>query len=301
MHKNLLAMSSALLCLSLTSACASKRQTVVCEKFDLKAEAGDAAALEAEGDAAWKMREDKAKLVAAIDAWEKALKAAPKNFKLRAKLSRAHYLLADGYLRFDAEDDDAAEEAMVAHFTKGTDHAEIALATQSDTFREKFCSNAPIDEVVAAADKDSIPAMYWYASNLGKFALATSIFEAIKQKDRIKAMMTFIKETDPGFFYSAPYRYFGSFYTKIPFPSGDEKLSKEHFEHAVKHHPEYLGTKVLYASLALTKWKDKALFKKLLDEVVAFDLSSTPELLAENRIEQRKARVLLDDLDTYFE
>ena len=142
--------------------------------------------------------------------------------------------------------------------------------------------------------------MYWYATNLGKYALATSIVEVLNQKDRIVAMMELLKSLDKGFFHHAADRYFGAFYTKIPFPSGDLPKSQSHFMASAEGAPYYLATKVLLASMNAAKAGNRALFKQMLDEVVAFDLDSRPDLKPENAAEQRKAKDLLDEIDIYF-
>ncbi len=276
--------------------CGTKRQTGICGDLAVASESGDADALVAAGDAAWELRRERAKLDEAIAAWSKALRIDPKRTDVRVKLSRARYLLADGYLR--AEDDKEAE--MLASFDQGIKDAEVAIAQLSTGYREEVCAQKPFAEAITKTDKGAVGAMYWYASNLGKWGLAKGIFTILKYKDNIKAMMEHILKLDPTYFYHAPDRYFGTFYTKVPFPSGDMEKSKLHFERSIAGSPQYLATKVLMAETYCTKVKDRKLFKQLLDDVVNFDLNQAPEIAAENSIEQRKAKDLLDDIDTYF-
>jgi hypothetical protein len=139
--------------------------------------------------------------------------------------------------------------------------------------------------------------MYWYASALSRYALMTSLVEVLNQTDRIRAMMDLIQRLDPTYWYYASDRYLGAFYTKIPFPSGDLPKSTKHFEKAVQNAPSYLATKVIYAEMNATKAGDRALFKRLLEEVLAYDLESAPEIKPENAAEQKKAKYFLDDID----
>lgn len=280
------------------SACGTKRQTGICaDSFIPNAsEQGDAAALDAAGDAAWEQRKDVTKLKEAIAAWQKAVNIDPKRNATRVKLSRARYLYGDGHLRAD----DDAEEAMIAEFDKGTRQAEMAFAQQSEGYRADFCAEKPYEEAIKKATKADVPAMYWYATNLGKWGLAKGLFTILKYKDNIKAMMTRLQELDSAYFYHAPSRYFGVFYTKIPFPGGDEQLSAKNFDASIAGSPQYLATKVLYASAHATKWKKRLLFFEMLTDVKYFPIEKAPELDAENTIEKRKAAEFLEDIDTFF-
>jgi hypothetical protein len=57
---------------------------------------------------------------------------------------------------------------------------------------------------------------------------------------------------------------------------------------------------VLYAELNALKAGDRATFERLLKEVIDADVTATPALEPENRVEQRKAKLLLDEVDVYF-
>ena len=280
----------------LTVGCGASRQSGVCGSMDFPKGSGDAAALIAQGDAAWAGRGDESRLREAITAWQGALAIDPSNADVRVKLSRGHYFLADGYIRFD----ESKKDEMLAHFEQGTNQAEIALAQAYPSYRSKYCARQPFSSALQQLDKGAVPAIYWYATNLGKYALAKSIVAILNEKDRIKAMMGFIKSTDEGFFYNAADRYFGAFYTKIPFPNGDLPKSRGHFEASVAGSPQYLATKVLFAGMNALKAKDKATFQRLLEEVAAFDLQSAPELIPENTIEKKKAAELLEEMFVYF-
>ncbi|MCO4762630.1 MAG: hypothetical protein KC502_14050 [Myxococcales bacterium] len=280
----------------LAAGCGTTR-TNVCGKLVPNATAqGDAAALVAAGDAAWKERKDVAKINAAIAAWSKALAITPKDADTRLKLSRGFYLLADGHLRTD----DEKEEEMKATFRKGMKQAEIALALRVPQYRKDFCAEKTFAQSISTADKAAVPAMYWFATNLGKWGLAEGLTTILKYKDDIKAMMDRVETLHPTYFYHAPYRYFGVYWTKIPVFRGDAEKSKAAFNKSIAGSPQYLATKVLMAERYATKWKDPKLFVKLLSEVLAFDLNSAPELAPENTIEKAKAKELYEDADTYF-
>ncbi|MEL6544461.1 MAG: TRAP transporter TatT component family protein [Myxococcota bacterium] len=285
------------------SACSAGREAVWerdGQKLKAPAEAGTPAAeanatLMSDADAAWSQRTDRAQLEAAIAAWEKLIEQNGEDGAVLAKLSRAYYLLGDGYMRL------AGEDGMEQTLEKGVEYGERAMMAMSPQFAERVRAEEKVEDAVQSLEKNAMGAVYWYASNLGKFAAEKGFTTQLFYKDRIVAVMTRVLELDPEFFYAAPHRYFGAFYAKAPaFAGGDMDKSREHFDISIQKHPEYLGTKVLLADFWAVKQDDKALFMKMLDEVLAADPNAVPELVAENRIEQEKARQLKAKVDELF-
>lgn len=243
----------------------------------------------------WNARSDRKELEAAIAAWEKLLAETGENGPTLMKLSRAYYLLGDGYMRL------AGEDSMLETLEKGVEYGERSMMAMSPAFAEQVRADEDVEDAVQALGPDAIEGIYWYASNLGKFAAEDGFTTQLFYKDRIFAVMTRVLDMDPEFFYAAPHRFFGAYYARAPaFAGGDMDKSKEHFAISMEKYPEYLGTKVLYADYYAKKEDDKELFVKLIDEVLAADPEAVPELVAENRIEQRKAQALKDQVEELF-
>ncbi|NUN14663.1 MAG: hypothetical protein HUU55_13615 [Myxococcales bacterium] len=292
-----------LLCIVLltlwTAACAGSRQSDIC-KDDFYSKAtlqGDAAASYAEAKQSWEERADEAKLRAAIGSWETAAKIEPWNTDTYVSLSRAYYLLGDGHLRFDS----SKEDEMLAMFDKGAYNGELALGALDPKYRQRVCGGDAVEDAVKTVDKNAVPAMYWYATNLGKWALAKGILVVLGRKDEIFSVMTRVLELDEKFFYGAPHRYFGAYYTKVPFPDGDPALSRKHFDKSLEIEPNYLATRVLMADLLATKTNDRELFATQLQMVLDAPDDVILELKPEQMIEKRKAKDLMADIDVYFE
>jgi len=248
------------------------------------------------GDALWAERGDEQKLRGAITAWETALAAAPEDGDLLVKIARGYYLLADGYMRGDAKKAD-----YEATFTKGVDYAERALTALSPAFKARVTAGERVEDALAAVDQKAVPALYWYASNLGKWAKAKGFTTTLGNKDRIKAVMERCLALDPTYFYGGPDRYFGAFYAVAPsFAGGDLGKSEAHFLKSLEMAPNYLATKVLMAENLATKKQDKELFKRLLDEVLAAADDAIPELVPEIKIEKQKATELLAQIEEKF-
>jgi hypothetical protein len=303
------------LALALVLAGGCKGRTAAWEDKDTKPPTGDGASggggggaatsvMEA-GRPAWEARgESKDKILEAIAAWEQALgctagntppdqrcsnpPTTKDNVEVLALMTRAYYAYADGYLRSE-------KDAYLDFMNRAVWWGERALIAASPEFAEKMRNKGKYHEVIGVVGIEGLPAMYWYATALGKWAKASGFSVLVGQKDNIKATMTRAVELDENFYHGGPHRYFGAFYAVAPgFAGGDPVKSQEHYDKALQIAPYFIGTKVLMAENLATKLDDEEMFKRLLAEVLASDLSDVPpEILPEMKVEQVKAQELL--------
>ena len=292
------------LALTLTGAC--KGRTAAWEERSTAPEgAGPQATAPADdpGTAAWAGRSAKVEALEAIALWEKSVGCAegagsPKDrcqnvpttaatIDVLAMLTRANYYVADSFLR-------GSEAEYLEIMDRAVWWGERALIAASPEFGEKMRSKAKFQDAIVVVGKPALPAMYWYASALGKWARMKGFGVVVGQKDNIKATMSRALELDPNFFHGGPHRYFGAFYSVAPaFAGGDTNKSAEHFNKSLEIAPYYIGTKVLMAENLATKLDDAAMFDRLIKEVLEADLSTVPpEILPEMKVEQEKAREL---------
>lgn len=249
-------------------------------------------------DSAWAERLDEVRLREAIGALERATQLDTTDAAALARLARAYYFLGDGHLSFDP----ARHEEMMDAFERGTDAAERALVAQSPSFAARMRSGARIEEAVELLGRDAVPALYWRAANLGKWAAAQGFATLLTYKDEIRATMARCLELDAMYFHAGPHRYFGAFYARAPsFAGGDLARSREHFEQSIRSAPTYLATRVLFAHDYAVKADDRALFESELRAVIAADPAALPSEAAENAVEQRKARLLLAEVAELFD
>jgi hypothetical protein len=255
-------------------------------------------ALVAEGDALWKERLDETKLRAAIAKWEAAVALKSDDHDTYAKLARGNYLLADGFLSFDP----AKETEFLATHQKGMDMGEKGMLAISPDFEKKRRLGAKMEDAILVLQRDAVPNMYWYASNLGKWAKFKGIQTTLKYKDTIFGVVSRVKELDPDYFYAAPDRYFGGYYAVAPnFAGGDLDKSEKNFAESVKKYPYYLATHVLIAELLAPKRQDRALFDRELKFVMDTPADSMPDVVPEQTLEKKKAERLMKQADDLFQ
>ena len=246
-------------------------------------------------------RDQVAALERAVDAYQSAVRINPANDEVWTKLSRAAYVLADGHYSFDSDASDAALQRYLDTHERGIVYAKRALIANNATFQAKLEAGANMDDAVDVLDKSAVPALYWFAANYGKWAVAKGFATVLKYKDMIKRVMETITELDRGYFYGAADRYLGAYYAKTPtFAGGDMGKSKAYFEASIELAPNYFATKVLMAEYWARKQGERPLFERLLNEVLTTDANMLPDVAPENRIEQRKAKRLLAKADALF-
>jgi tetratricopeptide (TPR) repeat protein len=245
--------------------------------------------LQEQASAAWAQREDRAHLEQAIVLWEQITQIEPQDAASLTSLARAYYLLADGHMRLNNQ-----EDLMLGTFEKGVLAGERALMALSPAFAEAVKTGTKVEVALQSMPSTAQASMYWYATNLGKFAILKGFTTTLFYKERIFSVMQRVMQIDETFYYGAPHRYFGAYYAKAPaFAGGDPNKSKEHFTKALQIAPDYLATKVLYAEYYATKTENKELFTELLKDVEKADPTALVEIIPEQHMEQEKAKRLL--------
>jgi hypothetical protein len=282
-------------CLILTlvlSSCASRKEGWQNETKSVSLNSTDEARILAEAKALWSGRVETANLRQSLAKFEELHRARPMALEPLIYLTRGNYFLADSQL------DEAAEKKKT--YERAAAFGEKAMATNSE-FRKLVASGKPLEESLSVLTVAEVPAIYWTAASLGKWAKASGITAALKYKTRIKAMIERVEKLQPDYFYGAVTRYWGGYYSVAPsFAGGDVKKSRVNFDRSIAAAPEYLGTKVLMAEVYATKIQDRKLFDALLREVLLSQEDRHPQLGPENTWEKKKAQRLLNNADELF-
>lgn len=247
-------------------------------------------------DDAWANRGEQPRLEEAIATLQELIKVQP-TAERYTHLSRAYFFLAESAYSLD----ESMKAKMQETYDLGTKAGGEAVRYASPEFADAVANGSSWEDAVTKVGPDAVPALYWYASNLGKWARAEGFTTILANRDRIKSTMTKCLELDPDYFYGAPHRYFGAYYAIAPaFAGGDMTKSENHFKQSLARAPNYLATKVLMADAWATKKGDRARFESLLKDVLAADVNVLPDIVPEQTLEKKKAEALLKKVDDLF-
>ncbi len=264
--------------------------------YEVAASAGDtnaAASIKAEADALWAERGDKAKLQAALAKYEQAYASDPTDRDIVVKLTRGWYFLGDAH--------QSDKQAKLDDWNTAIGWGKKCMALNSDFTAMLEKGDEDEASAVSVTTADDIPCMYWMATALGKWAKLNGIAKSLKHLPTVKAFIGKVSADAPDYYYAAGDRYWGAYYAVVPsFAGQDLDKSRAHFEKSIAASPGYLATKVLMAENLAVKKQDKALYEKLLNEVIAADPNAIPAIAPENIIEQAKAKDLLSRADEFF-
>lgn len=250
-------------------------------------------ALQAEAEALWNERGDKAKLQGALQKYEQLYALDPTDRGVAYHLVRGWYFLGDGH--------ETEKEARLSTWATAIDWGKkcLAINTEFKGLLEKGDEDeASAARALTAAD---VPCLYWTSSALGKWGKNSGIATTLKHLPTVKAWMSRVGELEPSYYFNGPDRYWGAYYSAIPsFAGQDLDKSKAYFDKALAAHPNFFGTHVLYAEELLSRRQDKAGFVKELEWVLSQPADLIPEVRPEAEAEQRKARALLDAIGDKF-
>lgn len=245
------------------------------------------------GEELFASRDDPAKLMEALDAYERVVAADPDHRQALTRLVRGWYFLGDVHTT-DKQD-------KIDRWAKAIEYGKRCLALNGD-FASRIAGGEKPKDAVASATAEDAPCLYWTATAIGKWGKIQGIAKTLGNLPTVKAYVSKVEELDPSYFHYGPARYWGAYYSVLPsFAGQDLELSAEYFKESLAGAPDYLGTRILRAENLAVKTQDVALFHSDIAHVLDFDVDTNPELRPENVMEQAKARALLEIRDELFD
>ncbi|MDF3818678.1 TRAP transporter TatT component family protein [Leptospira sp. 96542] len=258
------------------------------------------AKLPADIEKLWKNRHNEEDLRQALVSLEKFAIENPQYSDVKVLLCRGNYLMGDGHLwlKLNGDDDNDAKikEESIQFYDAAVSWCEAALAL-NPTFRKKVVEEkVEVEKALDTLGVEDIDALYWRYASLGKWSRLSGFTTLIANRSKFSAMVDRVKvlEKKMGkeYFYAATLRY--DAVGNALSPTGDKAKADQQFEEAIKRHPNYFAVRVLYAESRLKGNEDK--FKAQLNYVLKGNPKSLPEIEADQIVEQRKAKKLLEDL-----
>ncbi len=124
---------------------------------------------------------------------------------------------------------------------------------------------------------------------------------ALGDMPKVLEMMKRVQALDPDIRQGGVDLFYGIYYTVLPLGGGrDLDKARRHFERSMKiAGPDYLLNRVTFAEFYARYAFDPELFEQTLRNVLAAD-PKVPEYTLMNSVAQRRARVLLDQMDDLF-
>jgi len=160
-----------------------------------------------------------------------------------------------------------------------------------------------LNEVLSKCTRNDVPALYWTASSwLAWIGLNVSNPEALMDIPKVETMLQRLVELDETYYYGSAHSMLGSFYAGQPKNmGGNPEKANIHFQKAFKlSGSKFLAAQLMYAKYYAVQIQDKALFVKTLNEIIATPVNFFPERNLANEVAKRKAKDLLEKVDTFF-
>jgi hypothetical protein len=271
-----------LLCSWLAAGCLSHRKTAWIAPGEPFGAVSDQIVTDliADGDRAWKQRQESAQLDEAARAWSAALRYRPTDHNLLVKLGRLSVRRAR-----------LGKAAM--HYNEAVGFAERALSARNGKLLEAARRGQRAEEIFSYAEPADTPALVLYAEALLAWAVSRGTPTVLDQRPLIAAAADRALRFDRAIGWAAPDRVLGVLACELPEARQNLRDALDHFEAAVAAAPAYLPTRIAYAEEYATRVRDAALYRRLLDEVLASDAQALPEAVVENLDAQQTARRLI--------
>ena len=228
---------------------------------------------------------------------EALIKGDPENAQLLLLASQGYSAYALAFA-----ENDSAERAQM-FYLRGRDYG-LRILTQNAKFKAALDGDAAtFQQALQSFSKDDVPAVFWTAFGWGAYVnLARTDLEALAAIPQINAMMEFVLQHNPSYYYGGAHLFFGSIIASTPVALGGKpERAKEHFEKALAvNGGKFLMSYVYYAGTYAVQVQDKKLFESLLDKVDEAPVDILPAARLPNAVAKKKAALLRTHMNELF-
>ena len=199
--------------------------------------------------------------------------------------------------------EDIDKERASYLYLKARDYALQPLLLNDD-FRSAL--HRPVDKFSASLSgfkKGDVPALYWAASSwMAWISRNLDKTEVLMDIPKIEAMLLKVIELDENYYYGSAHATLGAYYaSRSKVIGGDPDKAKYHFDRAFEiSQSRLLFIHLLYAKYYAYQIQDRALFEQTLQQVIDTPVDYYPAKNFANEVAKRKARMLLESVDSYF-
>jgi len=155
---------------------------------------------------------------------------------------------------------------------------------------------------LAKAEKKDVPLLYWMAASWGSaISLGVDKPEIVIDMPVVRALAERALALDESWSKGAIHEMFISLDSLPEALGGSPAKAREHFTRAVDlQHGQSPGPYVALATGVALPAQDRAEFEKLLQSALAIDPEKDPSVRLVTLVQQRRARALVDHIDTMF-
>ena len=246
----------------------------------------------------------------AIKLYETLLASLPEHDGLRLRTGSLYIMYANAFVETPADMTPRAEldkkEYLLARaknlYLRGRDILFASVEKRNPRIRQQL-KERRYAEAMAPFRKADADLLYWTALGwLAAFSVDPLDMTLGQTVPQTRAMIERVAALDPGYGRGALDGFYVGYYGSLPgYLGGDAAKAREHFARARAASAKTdTSPLVALATTVCVKEQNAAEFKRLLEEVLAFDPASSPSTRLVNIINQRKARWYLDHIDDLF-
>lgn len=225
---------------------------------------------------------------------------------LKDDAENSHYLLlaSMGYSSYTlgfVEDNDPDRARIL--YLRGRDFGLKILNLNSKFAEAQSKSVEEFKLSLKSFTKEDIPAIFWTAIGWGSYvSLTLTDPNAIADLPKVEAMMQFVNEKDPSYFYGGAHFFLGTLFGSRPkLLGGDPEKSRQHFDECLRlNKGKFLMTYVYYARSYAVQTQNKNIFESYLNTVDTTSIDILPQARLSNAIAKKKAMLLRARLDELF-
>jgi tetratricopeptide (TPR) repeat protein len=228
---------------------------------------------------------------------EALIKGDPGNEKLLLMASQGYSAYAHAFV----EDEDIGRARQF--YLRGRDYG-MRILLQNERFRDAAEKDiAGFSQALHSFSRDDVPAIFWTAFAWGSYVnLTLTDVRALADLPKVNAMMDFVLQRNPSYYYAGAHLYFGTLLASTPvLLGGNPDAAREHFEKAIQlTGGKFLMTYLYYARSYAVQTMNRELFESLLKTVVTAPLDALPEARLPNAVAKKRAQRLLQNVEQFF-
>jgi hypothetical protein len=186
-------------------------------------------------------------------------------------------------------------------YWKGREHALAALRANA-SFAKAVDEGQRIQDAAPLLTAAEAPAMFWCATVWGRWGELKGILRVALDIPKVKGLQQRLLEVAEDYYQAGAHRFFSAYYEAIPeFAGQDLAVSKAHCDRSLELAPGHPENHIICAQYYAVHVKDRALFERLLNEVLAMPLDEASPYYFEHLVAKEDAREMLGKVGELFD